>query len=316
MVEGAPGRVVVAVDGGGTKTDVAIASLDGTVLGEATGPASNWELIGLEAMTTALATTIESALGAAACARSSVVASAFCMAGFDWPSDHERIDPELARLGLSGARVLANDAMAALRAGTSAAAGVVSVAGTGGSTAGRNRHGATFRTFAISWGEASGASDLVRAAAHALARQHHGQTGPTSLTPRLLSAMGIGSVPELFERLSRRGDARLGPDIAPLVLAAAAEQDAIAMEIVRRVASRHGDDVVGVARNLRMLDDAFDVVRAGGVHLAGCTTFDDAFASVIASAAPRARIVTLDQAPVRGAIQIALELAAAVIATR
>ena len=48
------------------------------------------------------------------------------------------------------------------------------------------------------------------------------------------------------------------------------------MNVVTDAGVQHGADVVGVARRLGMLDDAFDVVAAGGVHRAGEPRFSNA----------------------------------------
>src|SRR5205085_12430803 len=84
-------------------------------------------------------------------------AAAFALAGCDWPSDHDRLAEALAPLGVRGVVSIVNDTVGALRAGTDEAFGIASVAGTGGSTTGRNRAGDGFRTLAITWGEGCGA---------------------------------------------------------------------------------------------------------------------------------------------------------------
>jgi N-acetylglucosamine kinase-like BadF-type ATPase len=306
MAEPADDGVVVGVDGGGTKTDVVVVGRDGTVLGACRAGPGNWEAIGLDAMRETLAAALRDALAAADVAPSRVAVSAFALAGCDWPTDEARIDAELTRLGLSGERVVVNDSFAALRAGATRPYGVVSIAGTGGCTSGRGRDGATFRTMAVSWGEGSGAWSLVRAAAHAIAREYHGHE-VTQLTPRLLEALGFASTPAFFEALTRGQRTVLGPQLAPLVLQAASEGDAVATQIVEQVAHQHAADVVGVARRLALLDTQFEVVRAGGVHRAGHAEFDTAFEVGVLAAATEVEFVRLAVPPVVGAALLALD---------
>ena len=68
------------------------------------------------------------------------------------------------------------------------------------------------------------------------------------------------------------------------------------------------DEVLGVARRLRMLDTSFELVIAGSVHLAGSLPLDGAFAARVAEDAPRARIVPLRERAVIGAGRLALDL--------
>ncbi len=305
--EAVPGQVVVGVDGGGTKTDAVVVDARGELLAFASAGPSNWESVGRRAMAEAVATAVRAALDMAAVAPDDVAASAFAMAGFDWPSDRERIDPALVALGLSGPRLLVNDAFAALRAGIRHRHGCVSIAGTGGSNAGRNRRGDMFRTFAGSIGEPAGASSILHEALEAIARAHFAQRGATELAPRFLAATGAATVDELFEGLAR-GGVRAGPELAPLVLDAASGGDDAAQEIARHVGARHGEAVIGVARRLGMLDDTFEIVRAGGVHSARNPQLDAAFLSVIESAAPLAEVLVLDVPAVLGSALLALEL--------
>jgi N-acetylglucosamine kinase-like BadF-type ATPase len=302
--------IVVGLDGGGTKTHAMVADARGRVLGFATAGSSNWEGVGLEGTRAQVHAVVAEALAMAGVGAGTVAAAAFGMAGFDWPSDHDRLDPILAGLGLGGPRTLLNDAFAALRAGSSHRHGCVSVAGTGGSVAGRNRSGTTFRTFACGYGEPNGAETLVAEALHAIARAHFGQSEPTDLAPSFLAALRIDSVPALFEGLARddlEGATELS-ELAPLVFEAARAGDDAATAIARQVGGDHARAVVGIVRTLEMADDDLDVVRAGGVHAAGDARFDTAFAEVLLEAVPGARIVSLTTPPVVGAALLAIEL--------
>ncbi len=49
---------LLAVDGGASNTDVVLVAADGTVVGRARGPASNHQMVGMEAMVENLAATV------------------------------------------------------------------------------------------------------------------------------------------------------------------------------------------------------------------------------------------------------------------
>lgn len=299
--------IVVGVDGGGTKTDVCVATSTGEVIAFVSGGGANWEGAGLEAVGDVLYRLLATALGDCGVSRTEIAASAFCMAGVDWPSDVGRLAPHLDALGVGGPRVLTNDSFAALRAGTSGMAGCVSIAGTGGVAAGRNTHGETARTMGVGIGEGSGAWGLVAGALAAIAAEHHASGEPTALTPVMLEALGAESVPDLFEGLTR-GTFFVGGELSVHVLAAATAGDPVAIGISADCGALHGRDTAGVATRLGMAADSFDVVLAGGVHLNGEASFRSSFTGTVHSVCPRAVLKVLDAPPVAGAVLLALEL--------
>jgi N-acetylglucosamine kinase-like BadF-type ATPase len=212
----------------------------------------------------------------------------------------------LDALGLPGDRVIVNDSRIALRAGCTQPWGIVSSIGTGTVTAGVNRSGEWVRTMAVGWGEPSGSWTLVSDALHAIAAHHH-RTGPaTALTGSFLETLGHSGVLDMFEAITRRRSTA-GGRLAPLVTRAAAEGDEVAGAIITRVADQHADMVAGVATQLGMLDDAFELVTSGGVHAAG-GAFTERFATRVHHHSPGARLTPLDARPVAGAVLLALEL--------
>jgi N-acetylglucosamine kinase-like BadF-type ATPase len=298
--------VVVGVDGGGTKTDVMVADLAGTELALVTAGGSNHESIGTEKMAAVIDAAIDDALVAADRERADVVASAFGLAGVDWDSDVVLVGSALDVLALPGDRVIVNDSRIALRAGCTQTWGIVSNVGTGAVTAGVNRSGEWFRTMAVGWGEPSGSWTIVSDSLHAIAAHHH-RTGPTTaLTEMYLEALGHSTVIEMFEGITRRRST-VGGHLAPLAGRAAAAGDEVADGILTRVADQHADMVGGVATQLGMLDDDFELVTSGGVHASG-GVFSDRFTVRARHHCPGAVLVPLDARPVTGAVLLALEL--------
>ena len=297
---------VIGVDGGATKTDAVVMSVDGRVLGNGRAGSSNWESIGLAPAVDAVALAVDGALAEAGLARREVAASVFALAGVDWPGDHVRLGEALDFLGLGGARFVTNDAFAALRAGISGQAGCVSSAGTGAVAAGRNEAGQTARTMAEGFGELGGAGDIVERAIWACARMREASGPDTALARALCSALGVPGLDDLFEGIKRNG-LSVGSELAPLVLEVAEAGDEVAQRLLEEQGRSLADEVLGVARRLEMLDTAFELVIAGSVHLAGSAPLDRAFAARVAEGAPGAQIVPLRERPVIGAARLALE---------
>jgi hypothetical protein len=142
-------KVVVGVDGGGTKTDAVVADTTGAFLGLGRGGPSNWEDVGLGGAGAAFRVATGEALSAAGATPEDVAHSVFGLAGVDWPGDVDRLAFAIDPLGLAGGRSVVNDSEIVRRAGTDSRAAVTVVAGGGSVVAGRNARGETFRTVGL-----------------------------------------------------------------------------------------------------------------------------------------------------------------------
>src|SRR4029078_7591036 len=156
----AVGGLFLGVDAGATKTTTCVCDAQGTVRALATGGSGAGEGIGAQSAAAGITACVEQALRQAGAAASDLTGSAFGVAGLDWPEDTATVAEMLAPLGLPHAPVLVNDAFAALRAGVDDNTGCVSGGGTGSVTAARAADGRTFQTYAVGWGEQSGAIGL------------------------------------------------------------------------------------------------------------------------------------------------------------
>ncbi len=301
----------VGVDAGGTKTHALVTDESGEVLGVGQAGPGNWEGVGLDGALAALRQAVEEALAAARTSPQDVTAAAYGLAGLDWPSDEARLRPLVDRLGLSGPAVLVNDTFVALRAGAQEPWGVVIVAGTGTTAAGRNRRGEAARTLGLGypfddWGSAP---DLAQAALHAVARAYTGRGPATSLADRLVRLVGAADVPDLLEGVSR-WRYNLLPLVAGAVQALMEEAergDVAAREIVRRAGQELGGGAVTVIRRLGMEDEEFDLVLAGGLFRSATPLLLEALGETVRAVAPGARLVRLEVPPVVGGVLMAMD---------
>ncbi len=300
--------IVVGVDAGGTKTEALACDRDGRVLGFARAGRGNWETIGLEGAGKAYSEAVLGCLSDAGAECQDVSASAFALAGLDWASDRACLEPVISALGLSGPRTVVNDAFGALRAGSRRADAVISIAGTGTVTAGRNAPGEVFRTLGVACGERGGGANLVQAALDAVADQlHRGRPGG-DLARILCQETQVGSVEALFEHVSRNvANRKHLSTLAPAVNAAAQAGDTTAIGVVRGSGRRLARTTCIVARRLGLADQGFDVVCAGSVHTA-MSHLAQAFDMSVHKRCPRASISRLEVPPVVGAALLALDL--------
>lgn len=301
----------LGVDAGGTKTHALIADQTGNIKGVGRAGPGNWENVGLEGTFCALNQAVDEALTSAVVSVADLSAAGYGLAGIDWPSDKERLTPVVERLGVPGPGILVNDAYAALRAGSRTGYGVAVIAGTGTTVAGCNRNGEHFRTFGYSarWGDFGCAIHVVWLATRAVAHAYIGRGQPTALTERILDYYRVKDVPELVEKLSRGQAEEPDGKLAPLVLEAAAEGDAVAQNIVRCVGQELGKNTVAVARRLGLLKEAFDLVMAGGVIRSGSELLLKAILEPVRAKAALVQPVNLRVAPVVGSVLLAMQAA-------
>ncbi len=305
------GALYLGIDAGGTKTHALIADAAGRVRGVGAAGPGNWEGVGLEGALATYRDALGQALAGAGIAASQVAAAGYGLAGYDWPSDHARLDPLLARLGVPGPRVLVNDTAVALRAGAEDGVGVVIIAGTGTTVAGCNAAGQRWRTFGEGndLGDMGGAGDIARLALRAVARAYTGAGPETALTALFVAHYGAPSAIEMLEWIVRGQAPRPSGALAPQVFAAADAGDAVAQAIIREVGTALGGNAAAVVRRLEMEAEAFPVVLAGGVFRSRSAALVAAIMAPVRAVAPHAHPRVLETLPVVGGALLAMEAA-------
>src|SRR6187397_424667 len=121
--------VVLAVDGGNSKTDVVIVAENGELLARLRGPTVSHQVIGARAGAERLAELVKRAAAVKGAGRPKI--GVYCLAGADFPSDIRLIKRELKRVSLADDETVMNDTFAALRAGATKGWGVVLICGQG-----------------------------------------------------------------------------------------------------------------------------------------------------------------------------------------
>jgi N-acetylglucosamine kinase-like BadF-type ATPase len=261
---------VIAVDGGGSKTDVALVQADGAPLALVRGPSSHAHHLGVEASFDVIERLLDEALAAAKLERRDgrvAEVAALTLAGADSPADEEALRTAARARGWSGRTIVLNDTFAVLRAGTARGWGVAVTCGAGINCVGvapDGRH-ARFPSLGSISGDWGGGYDLGLAAVSAAARSEDGRGARTSLERAVPAHFGLKTPTELAEEIHHgRIPQRRVIELAPLVLAEAAG-DAVAAGIVQRLA----DEVVALARvaltRLDLSDRPVEVLLGGGV---------------------------------------------------
>lgn len=298
---------VLGLDAGGTKTVCYLADDSGAVLVEARGPGAQLTNAGSVGVQAILQDVIGQVLNGQPRALTAICLG---MAGVDRPGETALIRGLLDEIVTAAHVVIVNDALVALEAGAPGQPGLVLIAGTGSIAYGRDAKGCAAR--AGGWGyvladEGSGYW-LGRQALRAVMRQADGRGPETSLTPRLLERYEVTQAHDLVRKVY---SADLKPAaiaaLAPIVQAAAAEDDAVAIWIIDMGARELTDAAVSVARRLDL--SVCPVVLAGGIFRV-VHRMREAVTAQVASRLPDARIQPLETEPAMGAVRLALRAAA------
>jgi N-acetylglucosamine kinase-like BadF-type ATPase len=296
--------LILGVDGGNSKSELVAATTDGELVAYVRGPGSNSHSMGAEG-----ALAVVDALVERARLEEPADHGALFLCGADIPSDIAALERAVARRSWVRSAIVDNDTFALLRAGTDAEDAVAVVCGTGINCVGRASGGRVARYPSLGWetGDWGGAHMVGREALFLAARAADGRGEPTALTHLIPSQFGLPTIEAVAESAHyRRGPTVRVSELAPVVLAAAEDGDAIARGLVERLAD---EIALLVRRAFADLDvTAADVVLGGGMLTRGEGLLHDE----IVRRLPRgARSVVLRDPPVVGAALAALDLAAA-----
>jgi N-acetylglucosamine kinase-like BadF-type ATPase len=327
---------VLAIDGGNSKTDLALVGADGTLLAEARGPGmqSPAELDEWLAMLDGLvarATQQAQAPGGLVARHLSA-----CVANADLPEEEEALAAALRARRWSQSTTAVNDTFAVLRAGLDLAVlagpgsghdqdqgartgspgpvspdssrpwGVAVTCGAGINCVGVDPAGRTTGFLAL--GRISGDWDLGLATLWHAARAEDGRGPATALRAAVAGHFGLPSMREVTIGLHLGKIAEEAVHgLAPVLLAVAGDSDEVAGQLVRRLAGEVCAMALTAMRRLGLTGLATPVVLGGGVLTARDPLLTRLITEQITAAAPTAVVHIVTVPPVAGAALLGLD---------
>jgi N-acetylglucosamine kinase-like BadF-type ATPase len=303
---------ILAVDGGNSKTDVALVAADGQLLAALRGPTISHQQVGLEVGVDRLAALLlEARLRAGRQADEPAAAVAvYALAGADTPIDHRRLTRALDARGLALDHHVLNDAFAPLRAGSDRGWGVALICGSGMNAAGIAPDGRRTRLAALGAisGDWGGGGDIGLAALGAAVRARDGRGLRTTLEKSVASAFGFSRPIDLTLAIEAGtvAQSRLR-ELSPVVFRTARNGDPVARSIIDRLADELVVMAGAIIRRLSLVRRRPDVVLAGGVFAARDEPFEARIRDGICAIAPGAAVRRSEAIPVLGAALLGLD---------
>jgi N-acetylglucosamine kinase-like BadF-type ATPase len=297
---------VLAVDGGNSKTDVALVAPDGRVLAAVRGPTTSHQAVGLEPGTrrlVELAQEVAVAGGLDPGVRPIAEVGVHAVAGADYPRDVRMLSRAFRATGLTRETVVVNDTIGALWAGSSTGWGIALICGEGINGAAISPNGRQVRFDGVGdiSGDWGGGHSVGMAGLAAAVRAADGRGPRTSLEHIVPGHFGLRRPPALTRALYEgRIAVRRMSELSPVVFAAAGDGDPVARGIVDRLADELVAMATALARRARLTREPVEIVLAGGVFRTTDAPFYDRVRGGVVAIAPRATFVRLDVPPVAG----------------
>jgi N-acetylglucosamine kinase-like BadF-type ATPase len=318
-----PAAAVLAIDGGNSKTDVALVSADGSLLASVRGGGSNHQGVGRDGMVAVLTKLVRAAAEAAGLPASGPVAAhtSACLAGADLAEEEAELGALLGGLGWSATTSVVNDTFAVLRAGLADDSpddhwGIGVVCGAGVNCVGVAPDGRTTRFLALGHlsGDWGGGGELGPDALWHAIRAEDGRGPETLLRTEVAAHFGLSRVEEVVTGLYLgKIDYSELHGLVPVLFAVARQGDQVARQVLlrqadeicvmaavaaRRLGLDHGSPVPGMA---------VPVVLGGSLMTARDPLLSGMISGQLAAELPGADIRIVDVPPVTGAALLGLD---------
>lgn len=304
-------KYLIGVDGGGTKTDCAIADLSGKIIRESSGRPSNFLIIGVEEAVENIFALIEENLFALEGDFSDVKQIVIGVAGAGREEDAALLEKGFKDyaddegIHFKGVKVL-SDAHIALEGAFPDSAGCILIAGTGSILFGKDEQGNIHRVggFGRLIGDEGSGYSIGRKALNAVSKASDGRGEETLISELLDAKMNHNTSKNIIQKVYN--DKLDVASVAKVVIEAAEEGDPIAEDIL----DEEADELVLHVRSLidKIQTNKFNVAFSGSL-IDNKNFYSDLVKRKIKSSLPNVKVIQPAFPPLGGAILFAKRLA-------
>ncbi|MGE3467291.1 MAG: BadF/BadG/BcrA/BcrD ATPase family protein [Pyrinomonadaceae bacterium] len=302
-------QLFLGVDGGGTKTNIALMDESGEVVAEGTGGPSNPLRVGVETAVANISNAIDAACDSSGLSRGDIVAATLGLAGVRRQDIRERVrDSFMSRYRVQRLEIT-TDADIALYGTTLGKAGLVVIAGTGSVCLGINDNGTKF--ISGGWGpiagDEGGGRGIAGEALHAVAKASDGRGEKTKLSERAAEYFRASNVENLIGAIyaPRMDNSRIA-GFARLVVETAQNGDKIAVEILNDAGRELGTAAAAVLKKLNLQKRKVPIGCVGSVFKAGAL-LTGPMKDIIARIASKAYLTDPQMPPAHAAALMAMQ---------
>jgi N-acetylglucosamine kinase-like BadF-type ATPase len=296
-------NIMLAIDGGGSRTRCLALDSSGRVVGSGESGASNHLLVSVEIVKASLAEAINAALAQTQNRCSDVICVSAGLAGVDYDCSGAIEMEELFReLGFAHA-VINGDMVIAHAGALGGEPGVVALAGTGSAILGIDATGRRVKVggWGPVYGDEGAAYRIAQSALTAAARAYDGRGPQTMLLPVITQALGLQDFKETvtriyLEKMEPRAIATLSRDVYETAEAG----DEVARDIFRQAGEDLAEGVAAAVKQLG-LTGKHRLVSYQGSVLAACTLARERFCENLQERLPGISVQPPRATPVIGA---------------
>jgi N-acetylglucosamine kinase-like BadF-type ATPase len=301
-------QLFLGVDGGGTKTQIALMNEAREVVGEGFAGPSNPLRVGVETAVTNIIKAVNEACDASGLSRGDIAAATLGLAGVRRADIRQTIKTRFVEQLRVRKTTVITDAEIALFATTLGKPGLVVIAGTGSVCLGKNADG----EIAISggWGplagDEGGGVGIAQTALHSVAKASDGRGIATALSQRASEYFRASGPENLIVAIySPQVDNSRIAGFARLVVETAQEGDAVAMTILEEAGSELGLAACAVIEKLGLKKSRVPIGCVGSVFKAG-ELLTKPMLETVHTVAPKAYLTEPEMPPAYAAALMAL----------
>lgn len=303
--------MIIAIDGGGTKTHLGVFDEHGHLLYETIGSGCNHQSLGVDVYKKVIKGLLDEVCQHLFCTYRDFEYIHLGISGADLPEDFDRLNQATKDIVNNIPFTIENDAWLILRSGLKKPFGAVAICGTGTNSAAINQEGkkAILRSLGFTLGIYGGGLDIARESLHYAFRSEeltYKETRLMTEIPLLLNVKEMKDVIPLFYPRTTIDRHQLG-QITALTFRLANEGDEVSIEIIKRVGMFLGYQTAGVIKQVQLQTEEVPVVIGGRVFEEGTYHLIDEMTKYLKKEVPKAYLVRPMYSPMIGGYLRALD---------